>query len=74
VPGGEIVRNVAFLFAVAGLLTIGVSAQLQNSSKAQHDSELRRIEFETAKFEQQNDSSITVSLADDWVLLANKQI
>jgi len=66
------VRNVAFLFAVAGLLTIGVSAQLQNSSKAQDESELRRIESETAKFEQQNDSSLTDLLADDWVLLGAK--
>jgi uncharacterized protein DUF4440 len=66
------VRNVVFLFAVAGLLTFGVSAQLQNSSKAQDESELRRIESETAKFEQQNDSSMTDLLADDWVLLGTK--
>jgi hypothetical protein len=66
------VRNVAFLFAVAGLLTIGASAQLQNSSKAQDESELRRIESEAAKFEQQNDSSMADLLADDWVLLGTK--
>jgi hypothetical protein len=63
---------VAFLFAVAGLLTIGSSAQLQNSSQVQDESELRRIESETAKFEQQNDSKWTDLLADDWVLLGNK--
>jgi hypothetical protein len=56
---------VAFLFAVAGLLTIGVSAQVQNSSKAQDESELRHIESENAKFEQQNNSSTTDLLADD---------
>ena len=66
-------RNVAFVFAVAGLLAIGASAQLQNSSKAQDESELRRIESETAKFEQQNDSKWTDLLADDWVLLADKK-
>jgi ketosteroid isomerase-like protein len=71
-PGGGIVRNVAFLFAVTGLLTIGVSAQPQNSSKAQDESELRRIESDTTKFEQQNDSKWTDLLADDWVLLGNK--
>jgi len=71
-PGGENVRNVAFLFAVAGLLTIGVSAQLQNSSKAQDENELRRIESETAKFEQQNASSTTDLIADDWVGLGAK--
>jgi ketosteroid isomerase-like protein len=71
--GGEIVRSVVFLFAVAGLLTIGVSAQAQNSSNAQDESELRRIESETAKFEQQNDSKWTDLLADDWVLLGNNK-
>jgi hypothetical protein len=66
------VRKAAFLFAVAGLLTIGASAQLQNSSKAQDESELRRIEAETAKSEQQNASSTTDLLADDWVSLGAK--
>jgi hypothetical protein len=66
------VRNVAFVFAVAGLLVIGASAQPQNSSKAQDESELRRIESETAKFEQQNASSMTDLLADDWVGLGAK--
>ena len=65
-------RNVAFVFAVAGLLTIGASAQLQTYSKAQDESELRRIEAETAKFEQQNASSTTDLLADDWVGLGAK--
>jgi len=66
------VRNVAFVFAVAGLLAIGASAQLQNYSKAQDESELRRIEAETAKFEQQNAWSTTDLLADDWVGLGTK--
>ena len=67
-------RTAAFLFAVAGLLTIGVSAQLQNSSIAEDESELRRIESDTAKLEQQNDSKWTDLLADDWVLLGNRKI
>ena len=65
-------RKAAFLFAVAGLLTIRVSAQLQNSSKAQDESELRRIEAESAKSEQQNASSTADLLADDWVGLGAK--
>jgi hypothetical protein len=65
-------RNVAFLFAVAGLLTLGASSQLQNSSKTQDEDELRRIESETAKFEQLNDSSMTDLIADDWVGLGAK--
>ena len=65
-------RNAAFLFAVAGLLTIGTFGQLQNSSKALDESELRRIEAETAKSEQQNASSTTDLLGDDWVGLGAK--
>jgi ketosteroid isomerase-like protein len=72
-PGGGIVRNVALLFVAVGVLTTGVFAQLQNSSKAQDESELRRIESESAKFEQQNDSRWTDLLADDWVLLGNNK-
>ena len=57
-------RNVALLFVAMGGLTIGASAQLQNSSKAQDENELRRIESESGKFEQQNDSSWANLLAD----------
>jgi hypothetical protein len=66
------VRNVAFLLTAAAMLLIGASAQLHNSSKAQDERELRRIESETAKLEQQNDSSVTNPLADDWVYLGAK--
>ena len=41
--------------------------------KLQDESELRRIESESAKFEQQNDSKWTDLLADDWVLTGNKK-
>jgi len=62
------VRNILFPLATVGLLTIAVSSQVQTPSKTQDDSELRRIESETAKFEQQNDSSrMVLLLADDWV-------
>lgn len=67
-------RNVALLFVAMGVLTIGVFAQLQNSSKAQDESELRGIESESGKFEQQNDSKLTDLLADDWVLLGGKKV
>ena len=66
-------RNVALLFVAMGVLTIGAFAQLQNSSKAQDESELRRIESESGRFEQQNDSKWTDLLADDWVLLLNNK-
>jgi hypothetical protein len=66
-PGGEVVLNIGSLFAAVGLLTVAALSQLPNSSKAQDENELRKIESETAKFEQQNDSSIMGLLADDWV-------
>ena len=67
-------RNVALLFVAMGVLTIGAFAQLQNSSKAQDESELRRIESESGRFEQQNDSKWTDLLADDWVLLGATKV
>ena len=65
-------RNVALLFTIVGLLTVGGFAQQPTSSKAKDESELRRIESDTVKLEQQNDSSVTNSLADDWVYLGVK--
>ena len=73
-PGGGIVRNAALVFVVMGVITIGAFAQLQNSSKASDESELRRIESESGKFEQQNDSKWTDLLADDWVLLGGTKV
>jgi hypothetical protein len=61
-------------FAVMGVLTIGAFAQLQNSSKAQDESELRRIESDSGKFEQQNDSKWMDLLADDWILLGGTKV
>jgi len=57
-----------------GVLTIGAFAQLQNSSKAQDESELRRIESDSGKFEQQNDSKWMDLLADDWILLGGTKV
>jgi Domain of unknown function (DUF4440) len=67
-------RNVALLFVAMGVLTIGAFAQLQNSSKAQDESELRRIESESGKFEQENDSKWTDLLADDWIFLGGTKV
>ena len=67
-------RNVALLFLGMGVLTIGAFAQLQNSSKAQDESELRRIESESGKFEQQNDSKWADLLADDSIFLGGTKV
>jgi hypothetical protein len=67
-------RNVALLFVAMGVLTIGAFGQLQTSSKAQDETELRRIESESGNFEQQNDSKLTDLLADDWVLLGATKV
>ncbi len=45
---------------------------MQTSSKVQDERELRSIEAETAKFEQQNDASRMDLLADNWVCLGKK--
>jgi ketosteroid isomerase-like protein len=50
-------------FMVAGILLFASSSQAQTSD----EKELRRIETETAKLEQQNDTSLAKFLADDWV-------
>jgi Domain of unknown function (DUF4440) len=50
-------------FMVAGILLFASSNQAQTSD----EKELRRIEGETARLEQQNDTSLAKFLADDWV-------
>ena len=50
-------------FMVAGILLFASSSQAQTSD----EKELRRIEAETARLEQQNDTSLAKFLADDWV-------
>ena len=53
-------------FMVAGILLFASSSQAQTSD----DKELRRIEAETARLEQQNDTSLVKFIADDWVCVS----
>ena len=46
-------KRVAVLFGAAGLLALGAFVKSQGATKGQDEQELRRIESETAKFEQQ---------------------
>jgi hypothetical protein len=67
-------KRVVVLFAAAGLLALGAFVKSQGATKGQDEQELRRIESETAKFEQQNEPSNMGSLADDWVWLGGKNV
>ncbi len=67
-------KRVVVLFGAAGLLAIGALVQSHGATKGQDEQELRRIESETAKFEQQNEPSNMGSLADDWVWLGGKKV
>ncbi len=67
-------KRVVVLFGAAGLLALGAFVKSQGATKGQDDQELRRIESETAKFEQQNEPSRMGSLADDWVFLGSKKV
>jgi len=49
------------------MLAVVAVAQSQKAGKTQDEQQLRTIEAETGKFEQQNDSSKMDLLADDWV-------
>ena len=59
------------LLAATVLGTLAI-AQNQRASKAQDEQALRKIESETAQFEQENDASKMGALADDWVYLGRK--
>jgi len=61
------------LFGAASLLAMGALANSQSATKVQDEQELRRIESETGKFEQQNNVFSMGSLADDWVWLGGKK-
>ena len=67
-------RGVVVLFCTAGLLAAGALVQSHGATKSQDEQELRRIESENSRFEQQNDPSNMGSLADDWVWLAGKKV
>jgi len=59
------------VLTVSGLLVTLAFAQSQKQSRAQDEEALRKIESETANFEQQNDLTKMGVLADDWVSLMN---
>ncbi len=63
-------KIIGFL-ACAGWLGALAFGRSQRPSKTQDDQELRRIEAETANFEEQSDASKMRALADDWVCLTN---
>ncbi len=67
-------RRIAVLLGVAGLLAVATLIQGRAATKGQDEQELRKIESETARFEQQNESSNMGSLADDWILLGGKKV
>jgi hypothetical protein len=67
-------RGAVVLFGAVGLLAVATLIQSRAATKGQDEQELRKIESETARFEQQNDSAGMGSLADDWVLLGSKKV
>jgi hypothetical protein len=54
-------------FAFAGLFAVMAFGRSQKESKSHDEQALRKIESETAQFEQKNDASKMGALADDWV-------
>ncbi len=67
-------KRVAVLVGAIGLLALGALVQSPAAIKGQDEQELRKIESETAKFEQQNEPSNMAPLADDWVWLGSKKV
>jgi len=59
------------LFVFAGLFAMIAFARSQKESRSHDEQALRRIESETAQFEQQNDASKMGALADDWVCVVD---
>ena len=60
---------------VIGTLFLGaLSIQAQSTPNSGAEQDLRRIEAETAKFEQQNDPALAQFLADDWVLVGARRL
>jgi ketosteroid isomerase-like protein len=58
----------ALVFVVlAGLFAMLAFARSQKESRPQDEQALRKIESETAQFEERNDASKMGALADDWV-------
>jgi hypothetical protein len=63
-------RLVASL-SLVGLLLFVVAVQAQSKSD---EKELRKIEDETARLEQQNDTALAKFLADDWVCACAREL
>ncbi len=57
-------RKINVLLSTFGMLAVVAVAQSQKAGKTQDEQQLRTIEAETGKFEQQNDSSKMDLLAD----------
>jgi len=65
-------KKALIFFAFAGLFAMLAFGRSQKESKSHDDEQaLRKIELETAQFEQKNDASKMGALADDWVCVVD---
>ncbi|HKW63912.1 MAG TPA: nuclear transport factor 2 family protein [Candidatus Acidoferrum sp.] len=64
-------KKALVFLAFAGLFAVLSFARSQKESRAQEEQALRKIEAQTAQFEQQNDTSKMGALADDWVCVVD---
>lgn len=67
-------RNTFVLLSTVGVLAVVAVAQSQKAANTQDEQQLRKIEAETGKFEQQNDSSKMDLLADDWLAAGSAKV
>jgi hypothetical protein len=67
-------RGAVVLVGAVGLVAVATLIQSRAATKGQDEQELRKIESETARFEQRNEPSNMGSLADDWVWLGGKKV
>jgi len=64
-------KKVLVFLALAGLCAMLAFAKGQRAARTEDEQALRKIESETAQFEQQNDASKMGALADDWVCVVD---
>jgi hypothetical protein len=62
-------KKALVFFVFTGLFAMLAFARGQRGPRTQDEQTLRKIESETAQFEQRNDASKMGALADDWVCL-----
>jgi ketosteroid isomerase-like protein len=62
--------RIVAIFLLAGILFPATSIQAQTAE----EKELQRIEAETARLEQQNDTALAKFLADDWVCVGARTL